>query len=112
MRYVGSRDSIEPSLLPLELALSNLQVLRLLPLERAVVKFDIRYLLGDAGKIVDAKIELLAAKFREMLLDPSGPEKVKKLEVPMKGSRLHSQLPSNIFCSQDMYLRKGLDIGF
>ncbi|MDI1491880.1 MAG: hypothetical protein OHK93_003091 [Ramalina farinacea] len=107
LKYVACGDVIEPSRFQLELALSNLQVLRSIPLEYATVDFDIRRLPGYADKTVDPKIKQLAAEFQRMLLDPAGPEKVKEFGVPKRPTRLHSQFPGNIFSSENIYFYMG-----
>ena len=102
MRYVGSQFPIERRHLQLELAelaLSSLQALRWMPLEHAMVKFDVY---GGAEQTLYPRMKLLAAVFQKMPLDPAGPERVKEFGGRMKGKRLHSQFPDSIFSSQDM----------
>lgn len=106
MKYIGSRDRIQPSRLQLELALSNLQVLRLMPLERAIVSFSIEPF-NKSRTTLDPEIKRLAAMFRRKLLDPSGLEKVKNAIWFMKGLRFHSQVSMNIFNPEYMNLSKG-----
>ena len=96
IKYVCGR---EPSLLQLEAVLSHLQILRMMPLEYATVKFSI-VPYSDSRKPLDLAIMRLAAMFQRILLDTSGRQKVKEVGILMKGWRLHSLSPTDIFSSQ------------
>ena len=77
-----------------------------MPLEHAIVEISLGIPCGGARKTVDPKTKLLAAQFQGMLLDPAGPEEVKKAGILMKGTPLHQQFRGNIFSSGDKYFYK------